>query len=127
MVDVSVDVLVDFFCWFARIFTPRNRRVTADAKRRVAGGEDWGGEVRDSDSTLVAGSGTGQLGRIGRRLQEQERLRGGRGEQNVEFYERGVAFWYWGGGAGEEEERKESGKQVFRGAKSGARCRIHFA
>jgi hypothetical protein len=24
---------------------PRNRRVTAEAKRRVAGGEDWGGEA----------------------------------------------------------------------------------
>ena len=27
---------------------PRNRRVTAEAKRRVAGGEDWGGDVRES-------------------------------------------------------------------------------
>jgi len=31
---------------------PRNRRVTADAKRREAGGEDWEGEVRDSGRRL---------------------------------------------------------------------------
>ena len=44
------------------------------------GGEDWGLEVRDSASTLDTGPGTGQLGRTGRRLQKQERLRGGGGE-----------------------------------------------
>ena len=31
-------------------------------------------------STLVADPGTGQLGRTGRRLQKQERLKGGKGE-----------------------------------------------
>ena len=83
---------------------PRNRRVTVEAKRRVAGGEDWGGSVRDSCSTLVAGSGTGQLGRTGRRVQKQERSREGRrGIKPGRFYERGVAS-RCRGGAGEEEE-----------------------
>ena len=59
-------------------------------------------------SSLVADPGTGQLGSTGRRLQKQERLRGGRGESNVEFYERGVAFRCWGGGAGVGEETRKA-------------------
>ena len=68
-----------------RGWTDRFREIggpTAEAKIRVAGGEDWGGErVRDSGAqTLVADPGTGQLGSTGRQLQKQERLRQGRGE-----------------------------------------------
>ena len=34
---------------------PRNRRVAAEAERRVADGEDWGGRLGQFLQTLVAG------------------------------------------------------------------------
>ena len=70
---------------------------------------------------MVADLGTGQLGRTGRRLQKQERSRGDRGEQKLEFYECGVAFRCWGGwsrrgGRNRKPSFSKGGQKVVRDA-----------